>query len=131
MKKILFVCVHNSARSQMAEAFFNALSRRKGLAISAGTRPAKNINATVLKVMKESGLDIVNQKPKLLSLEMLKESDLVIAMGCNIAEACPISFTPAEDWEVPDPEGKSIAEVRLIRNEIESKVRKLIDEMQG
>jgi arsenate reductase len=113
----------------MAEAFFNALSKGKGSAISAGTRPAKNINTTVLKVMKESGLDIGSQKPKLLTLKMLKDADVVITMGCNVAEACPISFTPAEDWEIPDLEGKSIAEVRLIRNEIENKVRKLIDEV--
>jgi protein-tyrosine-phosphatase len=78
--------------------------------------------------MKESGLDISGQKPKLITLKMLKDADVVIIMGCNIAEACPISFTPAEDWGIPDPDGKSIAEVRLIRNKIESKVRKLIDE---
>jgi protein-tyrosine-phosphatase len=129
MKKILFVCVHNSGRSQMAEAFFNAFSKGKGLAISAGTRPAKQINPLVVKVMKEFGLDISGQKPRLLTVTMLKEADVVITMGCNPAEVCPISFTLARDWDFPDPQGKSTIEVRRIRDEIEGKVRELIDEI--
>ena len=131
MKKVLFVSIHNSGRSQMAEVFFNKLSEGKGLAISAGTRPAEQINPAVVKAMKESGLDINSQKPKLLTIEMIKQSDIVITMGCNTAEVCPISFTPAQDWDLPDPQGKSIEEVRWIRDEIERRVTKLIDDIQG
>jgi protein-tyrosine-phosphatase len=125
MKKVLFACTHNSGRSQMAEAFFNQLSKGKAVAISAGTRPAAQINSTVVTAMREVGIEIGDQKPKLLTLEMLKSVDRVITMGCNVAEACPASLVPTEDWEIDDPEGKPIEKVRQIRDEIEAKVDEL------
>jgi protein-tyrosine-phosphatase len=114
----------------MAEAFYNEISKGKGLAISAGTKPAKQINPAVVRVLRESGLDVSNQKPKLLTIEMLKEADVVITMGCNREEVCPLSFTPTVDWELPDPKGRSIEEVRRIRDEIENRVRGLLNKIE-
>jgi arsenate reductase len=127
MKKVLFVCVQNSGRSQMAEAFFNQLAEGKAVAISAGTQPAAQINSTVVTAMHEVGIDIGDRKPKLLTSEMLESADRVITMGCNVAEACPTSFVPAEDWELNDPEGKPIQEVRRIRDKIKTRVEELIE----
>ena len=129
MKKILFVCVHNSGRSQMAEAFFNKLAKNKARAISAGTQPAAQINPTVVAAMRELGMEIGNQKPKSLTLEMMESADRVITMCCNVAETCPASFIPTEDWELDDPEGKSIEETRQIRDQIKTKVEVLVKEL--
>ena len=129
MKKILFVCVHNSGRSQMAEAFFNQLAKSKARAISAGTQPATQINPTVVAAMRELGMEIGNQKPKSLTLEMMESADRVITMGCNVAETCPASFIPTEDWELDDPEGKSIEETRQIRDQIKTRVEVLVKEL--
>lgn len=126
MKKVLFVCVHNSGRSQMAEAFFNQIAQGKAVAISAGTQPAAQVNSTVVVAMSEVGIEIEDKKPKPLTLEMLESADWVITMGCNVAEACPASFVPTEDWAIDDPEGKPIEKVRQIRDEIEAKVDELV-----
>jgi len=125
MKKVLFACTHNSGRSQMAEAFFNRIAKGKSMAISAGTQPAAQINSTVVTAMREVGIEIGDQKPKLLTLEMLKSVDRVITMSCNVAETCPASLVPTEDWAIDDPEGKPIEKVRQIRDEIEAKVDEL------
>ena len=129
MKKILFVCVHNSGRSQIAEAFFNKLAKNKARAISAGTQPAAQINPTVVAAMRELGMEIGNQKPKSLTLEMMESADRVITMGCNVAETCPASFIPTEDWELDDPEGKSIEETRQIRDQVKTRVEVLVKEL--
>jgi arsenate reductase len=129
MKKALFVCVHNSGRSQMAEAFFNQLAKDKTVAISAGTRPAAQVNSTVIAAMREVGIDIVSQKPKALTLEMLESVERVITMGCGAEEVCPASFIPTEDWELADPEEKPIEEVRQIRDQIRAKVEVLVKEL--
>ncbi|HEY94242.1 MAG TPA: arsenate reductase ArsC [Dehalococcoidia bacterium] len=126
MKKILFVCVHNSGRSQIAEAIFNSLIGNKALALSAGTKPAERVNPVVVEAMREIDLDISKNSPKLLTLEMLEDSDLVITMGCNVREACPASFVQAEDWELDDPTGKSIEQVRQIRDQVDKKVKELV-----
>ncbi|MBM3143146.1 MAG: arsenate reductase ArsC [Chloroflexi bacterium] len=126
MKKVLFVCVHNAGRRQMAEAFFNRLAEGKALALSAGTAPASRVNPVVVEVMREAGIDISHQKPKLLTLEMLEGVDRVITMGCGVEGACPASFVPTEDWELEDPEDKPIEKVRQIRGEIEAKVDELV-----
>jgi arsenate reductase len=131
MKKALFICVHNSGRSQMAEAFFNQLAKGKAVAISAGTKPASQVNTTVVAAMREVGIEIGNQKPKSLTLEMLESVDRVITMGCNVAEACPASFVPTEDWELDDPEGKTLEEVRQIRDQIKTKVEVLVKEFDA
>jgi arsenate reductase len=129
MKKILFVCLHNSGRSQMAEAFFNQLTKGNAMAISAGTQPAAQVNPTVVAAMRELGMEIGNQKPKSLTLEMMESADRVITMGCNVAETCPASFIPTEDWELDDPEGKSIEETRQIRDQIKTRVEVLVKEL--
>jgi arsenate reductase len=129
MKRVLFVCVHNSGRSQMAEAFFNQIAKSKVEAISAGTQPAAQVNPTVVVAMRELGIEIGNQKPKSLTLDMLESAYLVITMGCSVAEVCPASFVPTEDWELDDPEGKSIEEVRRIRDRIKTKVKVLVEEL--
>ena len=129
MKKVLFVCVHNSGRSQMAEAFFNKMVKGKAAAISAGTQPASQVNHTVTAAMREVNIDISNQKPKSLTLEIMESADRVITMGCSLEEACPASFVTTEDWKLEDPEGKTIEKVREIRDEIKARVEVLIQAM--
>ena len=126
MKTVLFVCVHNSSRSQMAEALFNQMVKGKTRAISAGTKPASRVNPVVIEAMREFGVDIRNQQPKLLTLEMLEKADRVITMGCGVEETCPVSFIPTEDWELDDPKGKSPDEVRKIRDAVKARVEVLV-----
>ena len=128
MKKILFVCVHNAGRSQMAEAFFNYYAKGKAQAFSAGTHYASRIDPTVVEAMAERGIDISNKRPKMLTLEMLGVADKVISMGCGVEGVCPATFVPTEDWQLEDPEGKPIEQVRAIRDEIGIKVKKLIED---
>ncbi|OGN87673.1 MAG: arsenate reductase [Chloroflexi bacterium RBG_13_46_9] len=130
MVRVLFVCVHNSGRSQMAKAFFNALAINKGIADSAGTRPATGINPTVIQVMHEVGIDISREIPKLLTLELVEQFDRMITMGCGVEETCPAGFLPTEDWGLDDPADKSIEEVRRIRDEIKTRVEKLVAELR-
>lgn len=128
----LFVCVGNSGRSQMAEAFFNQMAKGKALALSAGTRPADKVLPTVIDAMHEVGIDISANKPKALTLEMIEKADRVITMGCG-ADAgglCPASFTETEDWALEDPKGKSIEQVRKIRDEIKERIIKLLNEVK-
>ena len=129
MKKILFVCVHNAGRSQIAEAFFNHYAKGKAQAFSAGTHYASRIDPTVVEAMAERGIDISNKRPKILTLEMLGVADKVISMGCGVEGVCPATFVPTEDWQLEDPEGKPIEQVRAIRDEIEAKVKTLIEEI--
>ena len=129
MKKILFVCVHNAGRSQIAEAFFNHYAKGKAQAFSAGTHYASRIDPIVVEAMAERGIDISNKRPKILTLEMLGVADKVISMGCGVEGVCPATFVPTEDWQLEDPEGKPIEQVRAIRDEIEAKVRTLIEEI--
>jgi arsenate reductase len=131
MKTIVFVCVHNSGRSQMAEAFFNKLANGKAKAISAGTQPADKVNPVVVEAMHEVGIDISGNKPKALTIEMVEKADKMITMGCG-AEAqgvCPASFIETEDWALEDPKGKSLEQVRRIRDEIKERVSKLIGQI--
>jgi arsenate reductase len=119
----LFVCVHNSGRSQMAEAF----AKKRGLkAESAGTIPASSVNLTVVKVMKEKGIDISSNAPKLLTTEMINQATFVFTMGCSVQEVCPrpmlAKMQKLVDWKIEDPNGKTVEEVRKIRDEIERKV---------
>jgi arsenate reductase len=128
-KRVLFVCVHNSGRSQMAEAFFNLLTGEKAAASSAGTQPAIEIDRTVVKVMNEVGIDISHRLPKLLTLEMVENVDRVITMGCGADPVCPARIVPMEDWQIEDLKGKPTNEVRKIRNIILGKVKTLIEEL--
>ncbi len=113
----------------MAEAFLNCYAAGKAVATSAGTRPASQISQAAVVVMKEVGIDISKQQPKKLTPEMLDGVDKVITMGCGIEGVCPAGFIPTEDWQLDDPKGKPIEQVREIRDEIEVKVKKLIAEV--
>ena len=120
MKKILFVCVENAGRSQMAEAFANKFGQGKLTAESAGIKLAATVNPIVVEVMKEKGIDISDNKPKLLTQEMANQVDLVVTMGCGATEICPGPFfKDTVDWGLEDPKGKPIEKVREIRDEIE------------
>ena len=114
----------------MAEALFNHYAAGKTRALSAGTRPAGHTDRTVVEAMKEMGIDISSQRPKMLTPEMLDNADKVVTMGCGVEAVCPAAFVPTEDWELEDPEGKPIAKVREIRDQIAVKVKKLVEEIQ-
>ena len=129
MKKILFVCVENAGRSQMAEAFANHYGKDKIIASSAGINLAGKVNPTVVEVMKEKGLDISNNQPKLVTPKTVEEADLIITMGCGAADLCPGPFFKTTvDWGLEDPKGKPIERVREIRDEIERRVKTLIQQ---
>jgi arsenate reductase len=130
VKKIIFVCVHNSGRSQMAEAFAKRLGAGKIEVQSAGTQPTDRLNPVVVKAMEEIGYDMSGHYPKLLTLEMVNSADRIITMGCGVdAETCPASFLPTEDWGLEDPSGQPLEKVREIRDEIKARVQKLISEI--
>ncbi len=129
-KTVLFVCIGNSGRSQMAEAFFNNLSKT-WKAISAGTKPDDNIHPYTIQVMKEVGVDVSKQKPKLLTREMIEKADKIITMGCG-ADVCPASYLPkVEEWAIEEPYGKPIDKVREIRDQIKGEVEKLVLETES
>lgn len=129
MKKILFVCVENAGRSQMAEAFAKVYGEARIEAISAGTMPAKEVNPVTVQVMREKGIDLSPNKPKLITNQMVQEADTIIVMGCSAEGFCPAPLlNKVVDWEIEDPKGKPIEKVREIRDEIERKVRTLLDQ---
>jgi len=128
-KTVLFVCVGNSGRSQMAEAFFNHYAKGKAKAISAGTDPAHSVSRTVVEAMRELGIDISKNKPKALTPEMVDQANLVITMGCSAEAACPASWVETRDWGLEDPKDQPIEKVREIRDEISVRVKKLLSEM--
>ena len=127
---VLFICIHNAGRSQMAEAFFNKLSEGRYKALSAGSRPSDSINPVVVEAMREVGFDISSRKSKKLDKEMILEADLAITMGCG-GDACPIVPNELRDWQLEDPNGKPIEVVRKIRDEIRFKISALIKELDG
>jgi arsenate reductase (thioredoxin) len=126
-KEILFVCVENAGRSQMAQGFAEKFGLRSS---SAGTIPSTRINPVVVELMNEKGIDISRNKPKMITKEMIVRASLVVTMGCSVEEACPKPMLAEMqkklvDWNLPDPKGKSIDEIRKIRDEIESRVLQL------
>ncbi len=128
---ILFVCVENAGRSQMAEAFFKKYAPKKFNVISAGTIPSSQLNPLSVKAMKEIGIDLDDQQPKLLSNNMIESSFKTINMGCMDEESCPSLFVKdVLDWDISDPKEKSIDEVRKIRDKIKTEVMNLIDSLQ-
>ena len=130
MKKILFVCVENAGRSQIAEGFFRKYAPDGYESISAGTKPVNNLNPIAVKVMKEIGIDISRQKSKLVSNEMINNSEEVVNMGCMDKESCPALFVEdIADWVIEDPKGKSIEHVREIRDTIEKKIKELVEKL--
>jgi len=126
--EVLFVCVHNAGRSQMAAALLSVRSKGAVQVRSAGSEPASEINPAVVEAMSEIGIDLSQELPKLLTNEAVRAADVVVTMGCG--DACPIY--PGKrylDWELTDPAGKSVAVVREIRDEIDRRVQELLSEL--
>ena len=131
LKKVLFVCVENAGRSQMAEGFFRKYAPKGYEAISAGTKPTPTINPIAVEVMKEVGIDLNKQQPKVITNEIINDSILNVNMGCMDKTECPAVFMKNSiDWNIEDPKGKSIEQVREIRNNIELKVRQLCENLK-
>jgi arsenate reductase len=129
---VLFVCVHNSARSQMAEGFARELGRGVLRAASAGTVPGKEVHPLALLAMKERGIDIFLQRPRTIDLEEARSAARLISMGCGVEEACPaVLFERMEDWALDDPAKGGIAEFRRARDDIEERVRSLVAETRS
>ncbi len=129
MKKVLFVCVENAGRSQMAEGFAKKYGEGKIEASSAGNKPAEKVNPVVVEAMAEKGIDISKNKPKQLTFQMAQDSDLIVTMGCNTQGICPGPFfMPTIDWALEDPKDKPMEKVREIRDDIEQRVKNLIDQ---
>ncbi|MGA5038199.1 arsenate reductase ArsC [Streptomyces capoamus] len=125
---VLFVCVHNAGRSQMAAAFLTHLAGDRVQVRSAGSAPADTVNPAVVEAMAEAGIDITGEVPKVLTVEAVQASDVVITMGCG--DTCPVF--PGKrylDWALPDPAGQGVDAVRPIRDEIEKRIRGLLDEI--
>ena len=131
MKTVVFACVHNAGRSQMAAAWFNKLADpTKARALSAGTAPGPRVHPEVLQVMSEVGIDLSAAAPRKLTEELARDSQLLITMGCG--DACPhVPGLPVEDWPLEDPKGKPIERVREIRDEIAARVRLLVPRFSG
>lgn len=128
MSTVLFVCRQNAGRSQMSQALFERLAGEHHHALSAGTTPAERVHPEVVEVMAELGVDLAGRQPVLLTRELAEQADLVVTMGCG--DACP--YIPGKrylDWELSDPAGRPIGEVREIRDEIAARVAKLVGEL--
>jgi protein-tyrosine-phosphatase len=128
LPEVLFVCVHNAGRSQMAAALLDHRAEGRVRVRSAGTAPAAEINPSVVAAMAEVGIDVTKAIPKRLTDEMAREADVVVLMGCG--DACPVY--PGKrylDWDLPDPAGKDVEEVRPIRDEIDRRVGQLLEEL--
>jgi arsenate reductase len=131
-KTILFVCIENAGRSQMAEGFFNQRYAQKGHhAISAGTRPVSQINPLAVQAMSEVGIDISGQKSKIITENMIRNSAKSINMGCMERAECPMLFiNNVIDWGIEDPKGQPIEKVREIRDEIDRRVKEIAESLQ-
>jgi arsenate reductase len=128
--EVLFVCVHNAGRSQMAAALLEHHAAGRVRVRSAGSEPADRLNPAVIQAMAEIGIDISAERPKLLQEEVVRDAHVVITMGCG--DACPVfPGIRYEDWELADPSGKPLEEVRAIRADIDGRVRTLLEELTG
>jgi arsenate reductase (thioredoxin) len=128
--EVLFLCVHNAGRSQMAAALLSKRAQGDVVVRSAGSAPGETLNPAVVEAMAEVGLDISDQKPKKLTDEMARRADVIVTMGCG--DACPVyAGKRYEDWELPDPAGKTLEEVRAIRNDIAIRVDRLMEQFRG
>ena len=124
MARALFVCLHNAGRSQMSALLFERAAAGRHQAESAGTMPAERVHPEVVEAMQELGIDLTGRVPQLLTREMAEHADVVVTMGCG--DACP--YIPGKryvDWDLPDPKGRSIGDVRRIRDDIERRVTEL------
>jgi arsenate reductase (thioredoxin) len=130
MAHVLFVCLHNAGRSQMSEALFSRAAAGRHTASSAGTTPAERVHPEVVEAMRELGVELADRTPRRLTDDLARAADVVVTMGCG--DECP--YIPGKrylDWELPDPKGLSLDEVRAIRDEIADRVRALIDELEA
>ncbi|HTP20665.1 MAG TPA: arsenate reductase ArsC [Solirubrobacteraceae bacterium] len=128
MSTVLFVCLHNAGRSQMSQALFERMAGRRHSALSAGTTPGERVHPEVLQVMRELGIDLSDRRPRLLTRELAEKADIVVTMGCG--DQCP--FIPGKrylDWDLPDPKGLPLDQVRVIRDEIVRRVDELLIEL--
>ena len=128
MATALFVCLHNAGRSQMSQALFERAAEGRHRALSAGTTPAKRVHPEVVEVMRELGIELADREPKLLTRELAEQADVVVTMGCG--DECP--YIPGKryvDWDLPDPSGLPLEEVRAIRDEIAARVQALVEEL--
>ena len=127
MKKVIFACVHNAGRSQMAAAFFNVMADPdKARALSAGTQPGERVHPEVLEVMRDIGLDLADAKPRLLTDDLARDAHWLITLGCG--EACPrVAGLQREDWPLEDPKGKTPQQVERIRDEVAARVAGLLE----
>jgi arsenate reductase (thioredoxin) len=122
---VLFVCVHNAGRSQMAAAFLERLGGDRVRVRSAGTEPIDRVHPGVVEAMREAGIDLAARRPQGLEEAAVREADVVVTMGCG--DACPVyPGKRYEDWDLPDPSGKTMADIRTIRDDIEGRVRRLL-----
>jgi protein-tyrosine-phosphatase len=125
MACVLFVCLHNAGRSQMSQALFERAAAGRHTALSAGTTPAEHVHPEVVQVMRELGIDLSNRRPGLLTRELAGRADVVVTMGCG--DACP--YIPGKlyiDWDLPDPKGRPLEEVRATRDAIQQRVKALL-----
>ncbi len=130
MARALFVCLHNAGRSQMSQALFERAARGRHSAESAGTTPAEHVHPEVVEAMLELGIDLAERHPQPLTHELAERADVVVTMGCG--DACP--YIPGKryiDWDLPDPKGRPISEVRATRDEIDRLVRSLVSELDA
>lgn len=130
MATVLFVCLHNAGRSQMSAALLEREAAGQHTALSAGTTPGEHVHPEVVEVMRELGIDLSDRRPQLLTRELAEQADVVVTMGCG--DECP--YIPGKrylDWELPDPNGRPLAEVRATRDEIARRIRLLIDELDS
>jgi arsenate reductase len=128
MARVLFVCLHNAGRSQMSKALFERAAEGRHEAESAGTTPAERVHPEVLEVMSELGIDLSGARPQRLTREQAERADLVVTMGCG--DECPyVPGTRYIDWDLPDPKGRPLEEVRATRDEIARRVRELVAEL--
>jgi len=130
MTNVLFVCLHNAGRSQMSQALFERAAQGRHSAASAGTTPAGHVHPEVVEVMRELGVDLDDRTPALLTRDLAEQADVVVTMGCG--DACP--YIPGKrylDWELPDPKGRPIEEVRATRDEIARRVEALVEELDA
>lgn len=130
MARILFVCLHNAGRSQMSQALAERVAAGRHMAVSAGTTPAERVHPEVAEAMRELGIELGGRRPQLLTRELAEQADVVVTMGCG--DSCP--YIPGKryvDWELPDPKGRPLEEVRAIRDEIARRVERLVEELDG
>ncbi len=130
MATALFVCLHNAGRSQMSQALFERAAEGRHRALSAGTTPADRVHPEVVEVMREVGVELADREPKLLTRELAEQADVVVTMGCG--DECP--YIPGRryvDWELEDPKGRPLDEVRATRDDIDRRVRQLVEELDA